>query len=461
MRILAIGLPLHHPNVTNDDFSSPRSMLDFDAVVWNPAAFPFEYEAEHTVPTYRGARCLSEDGSALVARDLKRRGRELRQFVQAGRLLAICVPPPAIFYRATGQVEYSGSHKNRRTRRIVEPIAVLSALPLPGLETIEGAGSAIDFRGEAPFKDYWTRAGKYHRYAASLSKPVGKPFAFVHGTDEAVATAVATERGTVLLLPGLQPADEFERIGDYRRATAAFVDALVMLYGELARGSGDFALPTWAKAVLLPGELALLSEATRKEHALKAACDAVSEVKQRHLALAGWKMLLAGSGVALDKAVRAALDELGFTCAPAAPQRSEIFARFADAAIVVEVKAMPRGAAERHAAELERCASEHFAQHDVRPKAILLVNAYCDTPLPERKDPFPSAMRRYAERREHCLCTTTQLLGLYFAARQAPDQRELLVRDLLETVGVYERFADPQQFLTLPSPPTADQALSS
>jgi hypothetical protein len=95
----------------------------------------------------------------------------------------------------------------------------------------------------------------------------------------------------------------------------------------------------------------------------------------------------------------------------------------------------------------------------VRPKALLVVNAYCDTPPGERKDPFPAAMRSYAESREHCLLTTTQLLGLYLAARQAPDQRDQLVGELLETVGVYSRFSDASEFLTLPA--DVDKALGS
>src|SRR3954469_12694862 len=208
MRILAIGLPLHHRDLTNDDYASPRSLLDFDAVIWDPSGFPFEYEAEPSVPTYRGARCLSEEASALIGRDMKRRSRELRQFVAAGRLLALVVPPPTIFYRATGQSELASGAKGRPARRIVEPTSILSALPVPGLETREGEGSSIDFRGEGPFRTYWHAAGRFHRYVASMPKAPGRPFAFVHGTDEAVATAIATDRGTVLLLPRLvRPAE--------------------------------------------------------------------------------------------------------------------------------------------------------------------------------------------------------------------------------------------------------------
>jgi hypothetical protein len=450
MRILAIGLQLHHRDVINDDYASPRSLLDFDAVIWDPTGFAFEYEAEPTVPTYRGARCLSEEASALIGRDMNRRGRELRQFVAAGRLLAVVMPPPTIFYRATGQSECSGAIKGKQARRIVEPISILSALPIPGIETVEGEGSSIDFRGDGPFRAYWHAAGRFHRYVASMPNPVGKPFAFVHGTDEAVASAVPTERGTILLLPRLVRPAELGRNGDYRRVTSLFVDALVTLSDELRRSNGDFALPSWAKRVLLPGEASLGSEAVRREHALKAASNALSDVKQRQLALESWKVLLVGSGVALEKAVRAALDGLGFACGPIDPARTDISARFGDLPVVVEIQGLPRSAGEKHAAQLERSASEHLAERDVRPKALLVVNAWCDTPLYERKDAFPAAVQRYAESREHCLCTSTQLLGLYFAALQAPERRDELVRDLLGTVGVYPRFADASQFLTLP-----------
>src|SRR5262249_45390061 len=154
---------------------------------------------------------------------------ELRQLVDSGRMLAIVVPPPTIFYRATGQSELASAAKGRKARRIVEPISIVSALPVPGLETVEGEGSSIDFRGDGPFRAYWHAAGRFHRYVASMPKPIGRPFAFVHGTDEAVATEVPTERGSILLLPRLVRPAELGRSGEYRRVTSLFVDALLEL----------------------------------------------------------------------------------------------------------------------------------------------------------------------------------------------------------------------------------------
>jgi hypothetical protein len=60
-------------------------------------------------------------------------------------------------------------------------------------------------------------------------------------------------------------------------------------------------------------------------------------------------------------------------------------------------------------------------------------------------------MLRYSTLREHCLVTTTQLLGLLLDARAHPRKRVELFKSLFTTVGVYPQYADWRVFLSAPT----------
>jgi hypothetical protein len=55
---------------------------------------------------------------------------------------------------------------------------------------------------------------------------------------------------------------------------------------------------------------------------------------------------------------------------------------------------------------------------------------------------------------EHCLLTTTQLLGLLLEARAHPEKRVELINSLFSTMGVYQQFSVWKAFLTNPAPAT-------
>ncbi|MBP9902178.1 MAG: hypothetical protein IT579_19455, partial [Verrucomicrobia subdivision 3 bacterium] len=111
---------------------------------------------------------------------------------------------------------------------------------------------------------------------------------------------------------------------------------------------------------------------------------------------------------------------------------------------------------EADAAQLEKWVAGFKEQNGTDPKGILLIDAYCETPLNERIEPaFPNQMLKYSTQREHCLATTTQLLGLLLEARVHPEKRVDLVNTLFSTIGVYTQFADWETFLiALPTAPT-------
>jgi hypothetical protein len=118
----------------------------------------------------------------------------------------------------------------------------------------------------------------------------------------------------------------------------------------------------------------------------------------------------------------------------------------------VEVKGKKGSAAEADAAQLEKWVAGFKEASGADAKGILLVNAFCETPLAERKEPaFPHQMLKYSTQREHCLMTATQLLGLLLAARAEPSRRVELVNSIFTTNGVLAGYSDYASFLKVTS----------
>ena len=49
-------------------------------------------------------------------------------------------------------------------------------------------------------------------------------------------------------------------------------------------------------------------------------------------------------------------------------------------------------------------------------------------------------MLSYSTRREQCLISTYQLLKLFIETKENPDKSDILISELLNTVGIYEKY---------------------
>ena len=166
------------------------------------------------------------------------------------------------------------------------------------------------------------------------------------------------------------------------------------------------------------------------------------EKKQEELAsVQSFKFLLTSSGKTLENIVKRTLTEIGFTLCEAEENRSDIIAKYKDLDIVAEIKGLTKSAGEKNSAQLEKWSSEFMEKNGKEPKSILIVNAYCDLPLSERKEAiFPNQMLKYAEKKEQCLLSTYQLLNLLVDIKEHPENSENLIMELLETVGIYNKY---------------------
>ncbi len=450
MRIISVGQYIEHKNVANELFRSPLSFLDFDLLIWNPSHLFSEYDTDYFTPKHQGCRNISDDDSPKLLDDISRRKGEIAEMINLGRIVIVTLPPPEKCYYATGSKEFSGTGKNRVTTRHINELNLLSSIPIKELATVIAEGQNIEFKGSEPFKTYWSKMKEYHYYVAYSSKNIGKPFVFIKGTQKLVGTWMSTQKGVFLFMPPFYAREYFKTNKDYQTVCNIFIKSITDLTKELQKTTGDFSLPEWSKRFLLPSENEQRSLLLQKEADLQKLLSNISSLKEKLANTAKYKLLISGSGRALEVQVEAVLKELGFASSKVEAGRDDLIITYKDKLAVVEIKGVSKSAAEKHAAQLEKWVSEYLTDKGIRPNGLLIVNAYCDTPLDDRSEPaFPSQMITYSVNREHCLLTTIQLLGIYYYVNAHPEEKDKIISELFDTKGVYERFADYTSFLSI------------
>src|SRR5262249_14378986 len=146
------------------------------------------------------------------------------------------------------------------------------------------------------------------------------------------------------------------------------------------------------------------------------------------------KTLFTGTGNELESKVEFVFKNLGFEIHDTVSNRDDLIVKYKDRIAVIEVKGVVGSAAEKNATQLEKWVTEYHFENEIEPKGILIVNAFKDIELKDRKDPtFPNQMLSYSIKKEHCLISSTQLLCLYFDAIKNPDKKEELINSLFDT----------------------------
>jgi hypothetical protein len=403
---------------------------------------------------YQGAPCLSDNGTARFLRDEKRRAREIQDFLALGRLLVVLVPPPQVFYVATGETRNEGTAAKPRIRRIVTRRSLSDLFPGNATFT-DASGTSVQLTGSSSFPGFWKAVGDQFNYVATI-EGLDTPLLSIKGTNHTVAGLLSVNGGQVLLLPERYtygPSDKFaEEVegkddsdelwdAEQRRidkeVDGEFLDALFEFADSLIDGPSD-SLPAWSERFLLPEEAKAAQAVEKAAAASEAALECVEQARLKLVEIRDWKRLLSGTGSELERSVGKAFQFLGCEVEEGPPGRADLVVRWKRRTAVVEVKGLTKSAAESHAAQLEKWVSEHTVEFETQPKGILVANAWRSAPLDERSKPtFPNQMLAYSEKRDHCLLSTTQLLAAVVSGTSIK-KREAFLKELFETSGVLD-----------------------
>ena len=415
MNICCIGRVFVGNEVILLSLDSPQTLLDFDVVIIDLDGLDI--------------RQISSSPQGLFALD--RRRREILDFLALGRTIVV----------------------------FLDEFPLEALLPVQGVNTISSSGQRIDFVKNGPdhLKAFWATVQKCMTYLVYLDNTVGSPFLFVSQTNRPVASWIKHDRGHLLLIPWLTwNRNQYSDTENYSRLCSQFLRALTTLIAKLTPPKTEFSLPSWSshygwqrESELCESLVSLQQQAVELERMLGTKSQELGAEDKL-------KILFTTNGDILADTVIEVFRQLGANAEPGEPGRDDIIIEFEGKHAVVEVKGRNGSAAEKDVAQLQKWVSISLADREIDAKGILLVNAFCDTPIADRVEPaFPDQMLKLAKKYEHCLLTTTQLLGLLLEIRAHPEKRVELINSLFSTIGVYQQFSDWRIFLTAPGAASA------
>jgi len=312
--------------------------------------------------------------------------------------------------------------------------------------TSEASGRNVANAASGPLRLFFENAKGTLRYEGILREPKGEAFLVIDGTQQVVGSHTKAGEGHILFTP------------HFIDKGLSFVAGIVAWYEVVTRTITHEPEPPWSTAVAFDLELREQAKVDALDEQVKGITALYAAAVQTYDKLRAWKRLIYGTGDELEDQVGQALSLFGFAVQPGPPGRDDFVVEADGTPAVVEVKGVTGSASETYAAQLEKWASTYAADHNgLAPKAILVVNAFRDKPLPERTQPvFPDQMLRYSEQREHCLVSGVQLLGMVVDVLANPAGAGAVRQLLTSTKGRLEGYDDYRAFLSEKAEGTSD-----
>ncbi|MDT6941879.1 hypothetical protein RI570_17390 [Brucella pseudogrignonensis] len=314
--IALIGRHINSDYVSNIDFESTSTLLDWDITIFVPEIGEnFGYYDE-----YQGKPSLNENESFRLTEQCEHWRREIKLAVDSGKTVICYLSELREFYVDTGKRNHSGTGKNRQTTHIVSLYSNYHCFPLEA-PARKASGTSMKLSPKATaLSDYWKTFGNVSTFLVTLGgNPPYAPITTKTG-DLLVGGIYSTSSGgSLVLLPSLDFYDDaFFTNGEYNDNAKQFADRITHSWlgidSTLRSDAEVTPTPQWAdsdsfllleeknlKASLLAAEQRLVEAQKQKEQA----SDALREV-------GSLRGLLYEKGTPLEGAIIKALRALGF-----------------------------------------------------------------------------------------------------------------------------------------------------
>ncbi len=382
-------------------------IIDFDKIIFELCGKSFNIQQTRNKPIE-------------VVNDPKYRLNDFKKYLEIGRKLVVITPYNYTIVFDEYQHELSQNFNFLNFYKIENRAGKFVEITSKNLKTI-GIQNNITYT--------------YDSYVEfNFEGIIENPFAIVKDTNFAVSFMPNEQ---VLFIPRITA----EQNGNY---TTFFKDLINCFFKEeIVKES----LPYWAFDFNNKEELVLISELDTFEQEKKKIEEKIDLVAIKIEKQFELKRLFTATGNELENIVLDVFTKIGFEELPSEANRHDLILKYNEQILVVEVKGVNGSAAEKNSAHLEKWVTEYHSENEVHPKGILVVNAFKDLPIDKRTEPvFPDQMLRFATNREHCLISGLQLYGFYLAYLES-NEKEKLIDDLLNTIGVYDKFIDYKEFL--------------
>lgn len=448
-RLVGLGIYLEENLVENFNtyqFCESVSLLDYNCALFDVDCIIHEYIRKPD--KYSGLDLIGDDNqSARLISDMNRRKDEVTEMLERGDNIFVIMPSEQHIYVRTGKKEYSGTGANARVTNIVALFDLLSFLPIE-IESMKASGDNITFVGNPPFDVFWNSTRDNMGYLSYITKCDGKVVMKITNTKKSVSMVIQYLKGKIILLPALAREDWYDDDRKFELATKICVNAIKELDKSLKSSMLNYKLPTWCESIYVPDEKEATNKLNEIEQKIRELEEQLTKQKAVVNEIKSLKLTFTATGKILEEICEKIFLQLGFVPLDTEENRTDLALKYKQQHIVIEIKGLTKSAGEKNAAQLEKWVSEHITKYGVRPKAILLVNGYKDIALSLRnEDVFPNQMINYACSREQCLLTTTQLLCLYIDCRKNPRKKAAIIKDLLQTIGIYNKYIDFGEYL--------------
>ena len=437
---------VNYKGLTEVEFNSSISLLDYDAVIINADWLVHYYELCPSSP-FQGQSLFSKTDSHRIVKDYGLIKQQISECLKQGKNVYIMLGKNENCCVYTGDAEYSGTGKNARRTNIVAEFDMYSFLPVK-IKPTHVTGEKMEVCNRPPYSVFFKKTLGFQYYNAFFDASPSSSLLKIPDSSKALAAVYEYERGKIIFLPQPYSKEEYSSVARWKKDARNYLDALFELNQRLSSSLEEYVLPQWTEQFSILDELSeqkKIEQDLAKLERLKLKI----EKQQKFLEyLQRYKTLVCASGAALEEIVKDVLVELGFVLFKAEKGRSDIIAKYEDIGVVAEIKGVSKSAAEKHAAQLEKWVSQYIEDNESVPKPLLIVNGFCDVPVLDRaEEVFPHQMLKYCVARGHALVTTTQLLCLYIEIQQNPECKTERISELLSCVGKYPRYQNFSEFL--------------
>ncbi len=318
-RILAVGVDLASDSVSETDFDSRSSLLDWDIVLFRPSIESWVSYGDQ----YKGKPSLSDHTSFKVKEASEHWRREIKLAIESGKTVLVFLSPLMEVYVDTGDRQYSGTGRNRATTRLVDLFSNYKCLPLD-LKPVNSEGTSVKLvpKGAEVLAPYWAEFAEYSEYCVVVQNPEYPPALQTRNGDRTVGTLVRHGKsgGSIVCLPDidfyrgefLESTDDdkgTEWTPEAHRFAARFITSVVALDTAL-RAEGEVTPePGWAAEphFALPAELALRSKLLGVEAELERVQRGKEDVLRELSEAGSLRALLYEKGKPLERGKRPAI----------------------------------------------------------------------------------------------------------------------------------------------------------
>ena len=410
-----------------------QSLLDYDCIIINANQLIHKYC--NGSQDYKFRKLLTKEYSEKIRTDFNRVKSHLIDLLSQGKNV----------YVLLGDNPGCYVQEWRRNQWEYTYFSSYSFLPLDYFNAYELNGTKVKLVNQQ-FKSFFDPFIVDIKYKNELHYRGVSAILKVGETDRIVSGIVPYEKGQIIFLPYLDFISEYDHESCERQRK--FVKALMELENLLSTPQDENTYPEWIDNYNILTETDDIKQLNNLENEKNELLKQIEKQKECLNLLKKYKGLFTSSGKQLENIVKEIFEKIGFQVFPSEPNRTDVIAKYNDTDVVMEIKGLTKSAAEKNAAQLEKWVSMFIEKEERTPKPLLIVNAFCDTPLEQRtEDVFPNQMLSYSTSRNHCLISTTQLLCLFIEGSQDPECKEDRIKELLTTVGVYNRYPDYTQFI--------------